>query len=55
MDAVTGVAIDASGKLYASGFTQSIDIPVTDGSSKLSAGGLTQSFVLEAVRPRVEE
>jgi hypothetical protein len=55
MDAVTGVAVDAAGKLYAAGFTQSVDIPVTDGSSKVSSGGLTQSFVLEATSPRVEE
>jgi hypothetical protein len=49
-DVAAGVAVDARGNMYAAGFTQSFDIPVTDGSTKLSPGGLNQTFVLEAAR-----
>lgn len=45
VDLATGVAVDASGRLFLSGYTYSPDFPVTNGSTKLTPGGLTQSFV----------
>jgi hypothetical protein len=47
IDAATGVAADAAGRLFVSGFTTSPDFPVTDGSQKLVPGGATQSFVVQ--------
>jgi hypothetical protein len=46
IDAATGVAADATGRLFVSGFTTSPDFPVTDGSKKLSPGGSAQSFIV---------
>jgi hypothetical protein len=46
-DAATGIAVDAAGKLFVSGFTTSLDFPVTDGSTKPAQGGATQSFIVE--------
>ena len=45
-DTGTAVAIDRAGNVYATGYTRSADLPVTDGSTKLSAGGFNQGFVL---------
>jgi hypothetical protein len=45
VDVATGIAADAAGTLFVSGFTTSADLPVTDGSAKLVPGGATQSFV----------
>jgi hypothetical protein len=52
IDAATGVAADATGRLFVSGFTTSTDFPVTDGSKKLSPGGAAQSFVIEVAPDR---
>jgi hypothetical protein len=45
-DTATAIAIDRAGDLYATGYTRSANLPVTDGSTKLSPGGSSQSFVL---------
>jgi hypothetical protein len=52
IDAATGVAADAAGRLFVSGFTTSPDFPVTDGSQKLVPGGATQSFIVEVAPER---
>jgi hypothetical protein len=52
IDAATGVAADATGRLFVSGFTTSPDFPVTDGSKKLSPGGVAQSFIVEVTPDR---
>jgi hypothetical protein len=52
IDAATGVAADATGRLFVSGFTTSTDFPVTDGSKKLSPGGAAQSFVVQIALDR---
>jgi hypothetical protein len=48
VDVITGVAISPTGRLYASGYTLSSDLPVTDQSQKASPGGYSQSFVTVA-------
>jgi hypothetical protein len=52
IDAATGVAADATGRLFVSGFTTSTDFPVTDGSTKLSPGGAAQSFIVQVAPDR---
>ncbi|MBI4873014.1 MAG: SBBP repeat-containing protein, partial [Acidobacteria bacterium] len=47
IDTATGVAVDASGRILVSGYTNSPDLPVTDGSKKPSPPGATQSFVVQ--------
>ncbi len=47
VDAGTGVAADAAGNLFMSGYTYSSEFPVTYGGQKLSPGGLPQGFVVK--------
>jgi hypothetical protein len=47
-DVLTGVAIGPNGALYGSGYTMSLDFPVTDSSQKLTPGGASQSLVVVA-------
>lgn len=50
-DVATGVAFDPQGNLVVSGYTNSYDLPVTNGSSKTSPGAFTASF-LYSIRPQ---
>jgi len=44
-DLATGVAIDAGGNVYAVGFTQSLNFPVTAGVHQTTRSGILDSFV----------
>ena len=49
-DVATGVAADAAGNLYLSGYTNSSDIPVTDSSARQNPAPLPSAFVVKLAR-----
>ncbi len=49
-DVATGVAADAAGNLYLSGYTNSADLPVTDSSARQNPPALPSAFVVKLAR-----
>jgi hypothetical protein len=47
VDASTAMAIDASGSIYLTGFTNSSDFPVTPGAFQSQLGGSNDAFVMK--------
>jgi hypothetical protein len=47
VEAITGLATDASGNIYAAGGSYSFDMPTTDGSGKPAEGGIPSGFLLK--------
>ena len=45
LDVGTGIALDSSGNAYVVGYTQSSDLPVTDGSTFKGGGAIGDAFV----------
>ncbi len=45
VDAITGMALDADGNLWLSGFTNSGDFPITDGAQQAAKGGAFDAWV----------
>src|SRR5581483_81207 len=46
-DVAMGVAVDAEGAAYITGFTYSPDLPITNGAMQGSFGGQSQAFVMK--------
>jgi hypothetical protein len=46
VDVATSIVQDAAGNIYLGGYTNSPNLPATDGSVKANGGGLTTGFVL---------